>query len=80
MRAQQSYDAPTSPHEYAYEPAAPPMSRPWLYDFADSKWVRIFLTIGFVGGQWLTWWLFLYGTSNLPAAHASAMCGLGPCM
>ena len=55
-----------------------PVERPWMDELADSNWVRIALAMCFVGGQWLTWWLFLYGVGHI-AAPAQAMCGLGPC-
>lgn len=54
--------------------------RPWMYDLADAKWVRLALTFGFVGGQWLSWWAFLVGMSNVPVADTvQAVCGFGPC-
>jgi len=58
---------------------APEEPRPWMFELADTKWVRVALTCGFVGGQWLSWWAFLYGMAHM-AAPAQAMCGLGPCI
>ena len=83
------YSAPNGSHRYRSRPyeyrppePTPPNARPWLFDLADSKVVRIMLTLGFIGGQWLTWWLFLFGTTHLPAANAMTVgpvCGFGPC-
>lgn len=73
-------DGPRAKRTYAYRPPEPSAPRPWMFELADSKLLRVLLTFGFIGGQYLSWYLFL--TS---AAHASASvtsipaCGLGPC-
>ena len=41
--------------------------RSWIQQLADERWTSLGLTAGFIGGQWLTWWAFLYGVSHVSA-------------
>jgi hypothetical protein len=54
-----------------------PPPRPWIFELADSKGLRVLLTIGFIGGQYLSWYLFLVGASAVPTVQG--VCGIGPC-
>ena len=63
-----SHNAARASRPYAYRPSSSsePERRPWMYEMAESKTIRILMAVGFVAGQYLSWFLFLYGL-----AHAS---------
>ena len=42
----------------------PELQRPWMYQMAESKAVRIFMAVGFIGGQCLSWYLYFYAMSH----------------
>ena len=60
-----------------YAPAEPEPDT--IFAKAQARWGWL-ATLGFVLGQWATWWLFLYSMSHV-AAPVQAMCGSvpGPC-
>ena len=53
--------------------------RPWIYEVSDNKAVRLFLALAFIGGQWFSWYLFLWGAAHVPVHVATTICGIGPC-